>query len=113
MGHAMSKSRSRREEPIDHFDVDTNPAHERNSIYRPPVHPSTKFARVFKKIHNSSFLIRYFTYITPVVVVLLIPLLLGAFIFKEAAVGGVSLMWFSVWLEIFWLMLWAGRVGRF
>lgn len=107
---AMGRSRSRREDHIDEFDVNTNPIHEKTAVYKPPEHPTTQFAKFIKKIHNSSFIIRYFTYISPVVVVLLIPLLLGALVFKTANVGGVRLMWFSIWLEIVWLTLWAGRI---
>jgi len=108
---SMSRSKSRRADDPDEFDVNTNPIHEKNALYRPPEHPTTKIAAVFKKIHESSFLVRYFTYIIPVVVILLIPLLLGALLFKSATVGGVYLLWFSVWLETIWLTLWLGRVS--
>lgn len=107
---SMSRTRSRRAGPVDEFDTNANPVHEKNAIYRPPEHPTTNFAKIFRKIHNSSFLIRYFFYIIPIVAILLIPLLLGALVFKQAHVGGVELLWFSVWLEIVWLTLWAGRV---
>ena len=105
-----SRSKSRRTNDPDEFDINTNPIHEKNALYRPPEHPTTKIAAVFKRIHESSFLVRYFTYITPVVVILLIPLLLGALLFNSATVGGVYLMWFSVWLETVWLTLWLGRI---
>jgi len=105
------KSRTRREEPVDDFDINTNPAHLQAKAYKPPENPTTSLAKLFKKIHGSSFLIRYFFYITPVVLIILIPLLLGALLFKEASVGGVKLIWFCIWLEIVWLTLWAGRVG--
>ncbi|MCJ1306729.1 hypothetical protein MMC25_000372 [Agyrium rufum] len=107
---SIHRSRSRRTDPADQFDVNTNPIHEKMSGYQPPEHPSTEFAKFFKKVHNSSFLIRYFTYIVPLVIILLIPLLLGSLLFKNATVGGVELMWFSIWLEIVWLTLWAGRI---
>ena len=107
----VTRSKSRHSEPVDEFDAATNPIHEKNAVYRPPENPSTNLAKAFKKIHNSSFLVRYFTYIVPVVALLLIPLLFGALLFKNAHVGGVQLMWFSVWLEILWLTLWAGRVS--
>ena len=48
----------------------------------------------------------------PVALILLIPLLLGALLFKDATVGGVDLMWFMVWLEVVWLSLWGGRVKK-
>ncbi|EAS36066.3 mechanosensitive ion channel family protein [Coccidioides immitis RS] len=107
---SVRRSRSRRTEPVDEFDAATNPLHEQSAVFKPPENPTTSFARFVKKVHNSSFLVRYFTYITPLVLILLIPLLVGALAFPDADVGGVSLMWFAVWLEIFWLTLWAGRI---
>lgn len=108
---SLRKTRSRRSEPVDEFDIATNPLHETAAMYRPPEAPNSKLGRIVKKIHNSSFIIRYFTYISPVVLILLVPLLLGALVYKDASVGGVRLLWFSVWLEIVWLTLWAGRVS--
>ncbi|MCJ1465666.1 hypothetical protein MMC07_004285 [Pseudocyphellaria aurata] len=111
MSHSLSMRRSRsRPEPVDQFDVNTNPIHEKTATFRPPENPSNNVARAFKRIHDSSFLIRYFLYIMPVVTLLLIPLLLGALVLKRANVGGVRLMWFSVWLEIVWLTLWGARI---
>lgn len=101
--------RSRRS-AVDEFDEATNPLHERAALYQPPEKPTTKVARFVKTLHESSFVVRYLTYILPLVVILLIPLLVGALAFPEANVGGVSLLWFSVWLEILWLTAWAGRV---
>jgi hypothetical protein len=114
MGRSKSMHRSRSRtagEPIDDFDADTTPIHEKAKIYQPPPNPSTKIAKVFKRIHNSSFLVRYFCYITPLCILLLIPTLFGFLLFKEATVGGVQLFWFGIWLEIVWLTLWAGRVS--
>ncbi|KAI9824262.1 MAG: hypothetical protein M1832_002069 [Thelocarpon impressellum] len=112
LAHSKSarRTRSRRSEPEDAFDVSTNPIHERTNGYSPPENPTTKFAKFFKRVHESSFLVRYFTYITPLVALILIPLLLGLLVFPNASVGGVSLFWFSIWLEIVWLTLWAGRI---
>lgn len=107
---SLRRERSRREEPIDDFDVATNPLHEKTAIYKPPENPSTKAAQFLKKVHNSVWIVRYFVYITPVVLIILIPLLVGALQFKTANVGGVKLMWFCIWLQIVWLTLWAGRI---
>jgi len=107
---SMRRQRSRRDDPVDDFDQATNPLHERTALYKPPENPSTKASRFIKKVHNSSWLVRYFTYITPLVLIILIPLLLGALKFKNASVGGVRLVWFCIWLEIIWLTLWAGRL---
>ena len=107
---SAARSRSRRSENVDEFDEATNPLHEKAAVYNPPENPNTTLALFIKKLHQSSFIIRYFTYIVPVVLLLLIPLLVGALAFPNASVGGVELLWFSVWLEIVWLTLWAGRV---
>ncbi|EED22784.1 Mechanosensitive ion channel family [Talaromyces stipitatus ATCC 10500] len=108
-GTSLRQLRSRTE-PVDEFDIATNPLHETAAIYNAPEDPHTNIARALKRIHSSSFLVRYFFYITPLTLIILIPLLLGALVFKTANVGGVQLLWFSIWLEIFWLTLWAGRI---
>ncbi len=109
----LRRSRSRNTEPLDEFDTATNPIHERTAVYKPPENPSTKVARLFKYIHQSSFVVRYFTYIMPIFLLLLIPILIGALLpaAEHASVGGVELIWFGVWLEIVWLTLWAGRLA--
>lgn len=107
---SISRVRSRRSGNVDEFDEATNPLHEKAAVYNPPEKPNTKLSVFIKKLHQSSFIVRYFTYIAPVVLLLLIPLLVGALAFPNASVGGVELLWFSVWLEIVWLTLWAGRV---
>lgn len=109
-GQSMSRVRSRRENLVDEFDAATNPIHEQAAKYTGPDNPTTRFSKFIKKIHGSSWLVRYFTYITPMVIIILIPLLLGVLLFKDANVGGVKLSWFSIWLMIVWLTLWAGRV---
>ena len=105
----IHRSRSR-QEPVDSFDVNTNPIHEKASGFRPPEHPEGNLAKAFKRVHDSNFLVRYFMYIVPLVLIILVPLLLGGMVFKRATVGGVRLLWFCVWLEIVWLTLWCGRI---
>lgn len=100
--------------PPDELDCVSTTRKERVSgPWKPKKEPATKAAIFLKKLHGSSVLVRYFTYIVPVVLVLLVPLLLGAFVYKDRTVGGVYLMWFMVWLEVVWLCLWAGRVSGF
>ncbi|KAJ5217992.1 uncharacterized protein N7498_000091 [Penicillium cinerascens] len=106
---SISRVRSRRE-PVDEFDEATNPLHEKAAVYKPPESPNTKLSAFVKKLHQSSFIVRYVTYTVPVVLILMVPLLVGALKYPNASVGGVRLMWFSIWLEIVWLTLWAGRI---
>ncbi|OQE25996.1 hypothetical protein PENFLA_c007G11076 [Penicillium flavigenum] len=107
---SMSRTQSYPSQSVDEFDKATNPLHEKASVYQPPESPTTKLSAFVKKVHNSSFIVRYLTYIVPVVLLLLIPLLIGALKYTDTSVGGVELMWFSIWLEIVWLTLWAARV---
>jgi len=107
---ARSRSRHAGSEPADDFDIGTTPIHEQTKIYKPPANPTTKLAKFFKKVHQSSFLVRYFCYIAPFSLLLLIPVLFGLLLFKDANVAGVKLFWFGIWLEIVWLTLWAARV---
>lgn len=109
---SMARSRSRTAaEPVDDFDIDTTPIHEKTKIYKPPPNPTTKIAKFFKKVHSSSFLVRYFVYISPLTILLLIPVLLGLLVFENTTVGHVKLFWFGIWLEIVWLTLWLSRVS--
>lgn len=107
---SRTRSRHRAEDAVDEFDIATNPVHEKTQVYQPVENPVTGFAKFMRNVHRSNFLVRYFTYIAPVTLVLLIPLLLGALVYTDATVGGVYLMWFMIWLEIVWLTLWAGRI---
>ncbi|KAK3059171.1 hypothetical protein LTR09_000737 [Extremus antarcticus] len=105
------RSRSRkRDEHVDEFDIATNPVHEKTQVYKPVEHPSSRFGQFVKRVHGSNWIIRWFTYVTPLTLILLIPLLLGALLFTRSVVGGVYLSWFMIWLEIVWLSLWAGRI---
>ncbi|CAK4033435.1 calcium channel [Lecanosticta acicola] len=103
-------NRRKRDDHIDEFDIATNPVHEKTQVYKPVEHPASAFGKFLKKVHQSNVLVRWFTYIVPLMLILLIPLLLGALKFKTATVGGVTLTWFMIWLEIVWLSLWAGRL---
>lgn len=108
---SLARSRSRTAAaPVDDFDIGTTPIHEKTKIYQPPAHPTTKIAKLFKKIHNSVFLVRWFFYIAPVAGILSIPIALGFTQFPRATVGDVRLAWFGIWLEVVWLTLWLGRV---
>jgi len=108
---SMARTRSRNaSEPADDFDIGTTPIHEKTKIYQPPANPTTKLAKFFKRVHNSSWIVRWVFYIAPVTLLLLIPVLLGRLLFRTASVGGVKLFWFGIWLEIVWLTLWLGRI---
>ncbi|KZF23801.1 hypothetical protein L228DRAFT_267765 [Xylona heveae TC161] len=106
---SLNRSKSRNSQ-VDEFDVNTVPVHEIAAVYHPPANPTTNFAKMCIKIHNSNIIFRYLTYILPVAIAILIPLLLGSLLFHNAYIGGVKMDWFCVWLLIVWLTLWAGRI---
>lgn len=58
--------------------------------------------------------VRYILYVIPGAALLLIPVLLGKFVLKSDGkrrdVNGVDLMWFGIWLEIVWGVLWVSRM---
>ncbi|KAJ4256644.1 hypothetical protein NW762_008740 [Fusarium torreyae] len=58
--------------------------------------------------------VRYIVYLIPGAALLLIPVLLGALALKSNGkrrdVNGVDLMWFGIWLEIVWGVLWVSRM---
>lgn len=108
-GNYRSRSR-KRDDHLDEFDIATNPVHEKNKVYKPVESPASGFGKFLKKVHKSNVFIRWATYIAPLALILLIPLLVGALKFDRVVVGGVFLVWFMIWLEIVWLSLWAGRI---
>lgn len=103
-------------EPVDEFDAATDhPLEGKAAViaaaqYMRNQNTTPSIAKFFIKVHRSSFLVRYMTYIVPLVLIILIPLLVGAIAFPDASLGGVQLLWFCIWLEIVWLTLWAGRI---
>jgi small-conductance mechanosensitive channel len=108
-GEETPQSR-RRFDPVDEFDITTQPVHERPKPYKSVENPSTGFARFCKRVNQSHYSVRWAMYIAPVSLILMIPLLIGRFLFRNLVVGGVYMWWFVIWLEIVWLTLWAGRL---
>lgn len=57
---------------------------------------------------------RWFLYITPITLILLVPVLVGALETpngSKLSVAGVELQWFAIWWEIIWLSLWAAKLA--
>ncbi|ORY79418.1 Mechanosensitive ion channel-domain-containing protein [Protomyces lactucae-debilis] len=99
----------------DSFDARADrPAHmPMSSRMRPAKRPLTALGKIFSWIHNFSTVTRWFLYITPVALILLIPILVGALKRtvdgQRLSVAGVDLEWFAIWWMIIWLTLWAGK----
>lgn len=66
--------------------------------------------RMYRAVRNSSLLVRYFIYITPIAVLLAIPIIVGSTVARYATIGGVAMYWFFAWLEVVWFSLWVSKI---
>lgn len=116
-GDFLLTATQQREEDGDSFDkIADHPAHLPASqrVAKPIKRPLTTLGKVFKWVHNFSMLTRWILYITPLTLILLVPLLVGAIYHpggRVFSVAGVSLQWFAIWWEIIWLTLWAAKLA--
>ncbi|EIN11813.1 hypothetical protein PUNSTDRAFT_61874 [Punctularia strigosozonata HHB-11173 SS5] len=69
--------------------------------------PQNRFARFYHYLLAASIVTRWTLFIVPVLVLLWIPGILGLTAFPHAAIWGVKLMWWSIWLSVFWGGWWA------
>jgi len=60
----------------------------------------------YDKVRSFSIVTRYLMYVLPLGLVFLIPIVIGATVAKDANIGGVSMMWFFIWVECSWVGLW-------
>lgn len=70
----------------------------------------TRLGHIYRGILNSSILVRYLVYITPVALLIAIPIIVGATGARYATIGGVKMYWFFAWIEVVWLSLWVAKV---
>ncbi|KAH8196373.1 hypothetical protein TruAng_009456 [Truncatella angustata] len=108
---SISKVRSR-QEPVGE-DVFNQPTP--GITLGPPIEPPSKANKVFVYLKKLPKVARYFLYLIPITLILLIPIFLGIFLDPQhqAAIGGTGgtqLLWFGIWLEVVWLSLWAARI---
>jgi hypothetical protein len=69
-----------------------------------PVEPEdgtlTRMGRIYTKIINFSVVTRYFIYVSPIALMIAVPIILGATVFPNAYIGHVKMVWFFTWIEI-------------
>lgn len=70
----------------------------------------TQLGRMYRSILNSSLLIRYLIYITPIAVLIAVPIIVSATVVRGATIGGVTVYWFFAWIEVIWLSLWVAKI---
>ncbi|EON98691.1 putative mechanosensitive ion channel family protein [Phaeoacremonium minimum UCRPA7] len=71
--------------------------------------------KLWEKLKNFPRVLRYLLYWLPAAVVLLTPILIAVYAVDTQSApvggkGGVLLLWFGIWLEIVWGVLWASRI---
>ncbi|KAJ5804891.1 hypothetical protein N7474_010778 [Penicillium riverlandense] len=66
--------------------------------------------RFYQAILNYSIVTRYLLYITPIGILIAIPIIVGATAARDAKIGGVHIYWFFAWIEVVWVSLWTSKV---
>ncbi|KAE8144212.1 Mechanosensitive ion channel-domain-containing protein [Aspergillus avenaceus] len=70
----------------------------------------TRMGRIYQAIFNFSIITRYLIYVTPLAVLIAIPIIVGATVRQDTRIGGVPLHWFFTWIEVVWLSLWVSKI---
>ena len=74
----------------------------------------TSMGQIYEKILNFSVITRYFLYVSPLALIIAIPIIIGATAAQGAEIAGVRIVWFFSWIEIVWLSLWVSKlIARF
>ncbi|PGH01578.1 hypothetical protein GX51_05143 [Blastomyces parvus] len=69
-----------------------------------------RMGRMYTAILNYSVITRYFIYVTPLALLIAIPIIVGATAAQNAEIAGVRIVWFFTWVEVVWLSLWVSKV---
>ncbi|KAK2813644.1 hypothetical protein FQN50_000042 [Emmonsiellopsis sp. PD_5] len=69
----------------------------------------TRMGRIYNAILNFSVVTRYFIYVSPLALLIAIPIIVGATAAPRAEIGGVRIVWFFTWVEVVWLSLWVSK----
>ncbi|EEH19809.1 hypothetical protein PABG_02068 [Paracoccidioides brasiliensis Pb03] len=69
----------------------------------------TRMGKFYTAILNFSVITRYFIYVSPLALLIAIPIVVGATIARGAEIGGVRIVWFFTWVEVVWLSLWVSK----
>lgn len=71
----------------------------------------TSIGHIYQKILNFSIVTRYLIYVTPLAILIAIPIIVGATAAQDATIGGVPVHWFFTWIEVIWLSLWVAKLA--
>ncbi|KAF4995157.1 hypothetical protein FGRMN_5295 [Fusarium graminum] len=105
------RNRAHNLEPEDAFNA---PIPTESFQHERKVDPDASLLKLWLFLSKFPRFVRYILYVIPGAALLLIPVLLGKFVLKPDGkrrdVNGVDLMWFGIWLEIVWGVLWVSRM---
>ncbi|KAI9924949.1 hypothetical protein ASPWEDRAFT_119519 [Aspergillus wentii DTO 134E9] len=80
------------------------------SLEEPEDGTITRMGRIYQAILNFSIITRYMIYVTPIGLLIAIPIIVGATVAQDVKIGGVALHWFFTWIEVVWLSLWVSKI---
>lgn len=69
-----------------------------------------RMGRIYTKILNFSIVTRYMIYVAPLALILAIPIILYATVYRNKDIGGSDGKLFFIWIEIVWLSLWGCKI---
>ncbi|KAB8338870.1 hypothetical protein FH972_021814 [Carpinus fangiana] len=70
----------------------------------------TKMGEFYTTFLNFSTFTRYLVYVVPIGLLIAVPIIIGATAAQNAAIGGISMTWFFVWVEVAWCGLWVSKI---
>lgn len=56
--------------------------------------------KMYKRVLDSSVLVRYTVYVAPLALIFAVPIIVGATAAPNAMLAGVPIRWFFAWIEI-------------
>ncbi|THC92856.1 hypothetical protein EYZ11_007669 [Aspergillus tanneri] len=71
----------------------------------------TKMGYFYQKVLNFSIITRYLIYVTPLALLIAIPIIVGASVAPDATIADVPVHWFFTWIEVVWLGLWVAKLA--
>ncbi|KAN0086333.1 Mechanosensitive ion channel domain containing protein [Elaphomyces granulatus] len=70
----------------------------------------TRMGKIYKAILDFSVITRYLIYVSPIALIIAVPIIIGATVSPNARIGGVKIAWFFTWVEVVWLALWVSKI---
>lgn len=82
-----------------------------NSLQEEEEDTLNRMGRIYEAILNFSVVTRYLIYVSPLALVIAVPIIVGATVAQDAKIGGVKIVWFFTWIEVVWLSLWVSKIA--